>query len=503
MDIGTILAGIFTLQNLGLAVLGVVAGIVFGAIPGMTATMAVAVFLPLTYAYDLQAALILLLGLYVGGISGGLIPAILINIPGTPSSITTCLDGYPMTLKGEGERALKIGVTASLLGGMFSLVCLWLFTPPLANLALKFSAVEKFLVILFALTIIAALSKGNMLVGVWMGLAGVLVSLMGTFADNNKLRLVPRMFRKELIYGFSLLPVLIGLFALGQMLEEEHGMKRENIDKNLLAKEARKFSFSDFKGNAVNVIRSSALGTFMGILPGVGGSAASLMAYSQTKNFSKHPEELGKGATEGLISSESANNGLTGGALIPLLPMGIPGDSTTAVLIGAFALQGLQIGPLFIRNNPDLWYSILIGLLICNILMFVAMFYPIKLISKIIFIPKQRMYPVIILMCVVGAYAANYGVMFDVWLLVVFAILGYLFAKFKLPATPFLIGFILGVDLEQYFVDALKGSGGDLSVFFTRGPICWVLWLLIIGSVVFAVVQNKSEKKSVLKEAAE
>ena len=354
-----ILASIFTLQNLLIAVLGVTMGIVFGAIPGMTATMAVAVFLPLTYAYDLQTSLILLLGLYVGGISGGLIPAVLINIPGTPSSITTCFDGYPMTLKGEGERALKIGITASLLGGMFSLVCLWLFTPPLAKLAIQFSAVEKFLVILFALTIIAALSKGQMLMGIWMGLAGVLVALMGTFDDNNKLRLVPHLFRKELIYGFSLLPVLIGLFALGQMLEEaEKGMKKEHIDKGLLAKNARKFSFADFKGQIVNVLR----------------------------------------ATEGLIASESANNGLTGGALIPLLSMGIPGDSTTAVLVGAFALQGMQIGPLFISNNQDLWYSVLIGLALCNVIMFAVMFFPIKLISRIIYIPKQRMYPIILLM---------------------------------------------------------------------------------------------------------
>lgn len=498
------IASIFTLQNLGLILLGVVIGIIFGAIPGMTATMAVAVFLPLTYALPLQASVMLLLGLYVGGISGGLIPAILINIPGTPSSITTCFDGYPMTLRGEGERALKIGITASLMGGIFSLICLWLFTPPLASLAIQFSAVEKFLVILFALTIIAALSKGQMLVGIWMGLAGVLVALMGTFSDNNKLRLVPQMFRKELIYGFALLPVLIGLFALGQMLEEaEKGMPRENIDKEVLAKNAKKFSFKDFKGEFVNVIRSSALGTFMGILPGVGGSAASLMAYTQTKNFSKHPEEMGKGSKEGLISSESANNGLTGGALIPLLSMGIPGDSTTAVLVGAFALQGMAIGPLFITNNQDLWYTILFGLLICNIVMFAVMFFPIKLISKIIYVPKQRMYPVILLMCAVGAYAANYGVMFDVWSLVIFAILGYMFAKFKLPTTPFLIGFILGGDLESYFVDAIKGSGGDLTVFFTRGPICWVLWLLIIASVVYAVVQERSSKKSVLKEAAE
>lgn len=504
MDYMELLGSIFTLQNMMMAVLGVVAGIIFGAIPGMTATMAVAVFLPLTYAYDLQTSLILLLGLYVGGISGGLVPAILINIPGTPSSITTCFDGYPMTLRGEGERALKIGITASLLGGMFSLVCLWLFTPPLASLAIKFSAVEKFLVILFAMTIIAALSKGKMLVGIWMGLLGVLMAMMGTFEDNNKLRLVPDLLRKELIYGFALLPVLIGLFALGQMLEEaERGMPRDQVDKEMIGKNARQFSFKDFKGSAVNVIRSSALGTFMGILPGVGGSAASLMAYSQTKNFSKNKDMLGKGAEEGLISSESANNGLTGGALIPLLSMGIPGDSTTAVLVGAFALQGMSIGPLFISQNPDLWYTILIGLALCNVLMFAVMFFPIKLISKIVLIPKQRMYPVIILMCVVGAYAANYGVMFDVWSLVFFAILGYLFVKLKLPSTPFLIGFILGGDLEHYFVDALKGSGGDLTVFFTRGPICWVLWLMIIASVAYAVVQNRNEKKSILKQAAE
>ncbi len=490
------LAQILTMPHIIMGFIGVVVGIIFGAIPGMTATMAVAVFLPLTYAYDLMTSLFLLLGLYVGGISGGLIPAILINIPGTPSSITTCFDGHPMARRGEGERALKIGITSSLIGGIFSLVCLWLFTPPLASLAIKFSAVEKFLVILFALTIIAALSKGKMLIGVFMGFLGVLVSLMGTFDDNNKIRLVPGLLEKPLIYGFALLPVLIGLFALGQMFEEaEMGMKKEAIDKDIMNKQTKKFSFKDFKGQFVNLIRSSAIGTFVGVLPGIGGSAANLLAYSQTKNFSKHPEELGKGAIEGLVSSESSNNGLTGGALIPLLSMGIPGDSTTAVLIGAFALQGLQIGPLFITKNPDTWYGILIAMLLCNIIMFLVMFYPIKFISKIIFIPKQRLYPVILLMCVVGAYACNYGVMFDVWSLIIFGVLGYLFIKLDLPSTPFLIGFILGGDLEKYFVDALKGSGGHLSVFFTRGPICWVLWLLIAASIAYAVIGEKKDRK--------
>ena len=478
--------------------IGLIVGILFGAIPGMTATMAIAVFLPITYAYPLTTSLFLLLGMYVGGISGGLVPAVLINIPGTPSSITTCFDGYPMTLRGESERALKIGVTSSLIGGLISLGCLALFTPPLASFAIKFSAVEKFLVILFAMTIIAALSRGDILVGIFMGFLGVLVALMGTFDDNNKLRLVPYMFRRELIYGFALLPVLIGLFALGQMFEEaETGMKdTARADTEALQKGGRKFSFRDFRGQLINLFRSSILGTVVGVMPGVGGSAACILSYTQAKTFSKTPEKFGTGHIEGLVASETANNGLTGGALIPLLSMGIPGDSTTAVLVGAFALQGMQIGPLFISENPVLWHSVLIALLFCNILMFITMFFPIKYVAKIISIPRRRLYPIIILMCIVGAYRASYGVMFDVWSLIVFGLLGYLFAKFKLPATPFLIGFILGGDLEKHFVDALKGNNGDLAIFFTRGPICWVLWLLIIGSVAYSVYTGRKAKNS-------
>ncbi len=489
------LSSILTMTNVLMAVLGVSVGIVFGAIPGMTATMAVAVFLPLTYAYDLITSLFLLLGLYVGGISGGLVPAILINIPGTPASITTSFDGHPMAVRGEGERALKIGITASLFGGIFSLICLALFTPPLAQLAIKFSSVEKFLVILFAMTIIAALSSGNMLIGIFMGFLGVLFALIGTFEDNNTLRLVPRILRNELIYGFALLPVIIGLFALGQMFEEaEHGMKSQKIDADLLTKSSRKFAFGDFRGQFVNLFRSSFLGTLIGVLPGVGGSAASLISYSQAKNFSKHPELMGTGAIEGLVASESANNGMTGGALIPLLSMGIPGDSTTAVLIGAFALQGMQIGPLFISKNPELWNTVLIALALCNFIMFAVMFFPIRYISKIIYIPHQRLYPIIILMCVVGAYATNYGVMFDVWSLLVFGVI-YILVKFRLPSAPYLIGFILGGDLERYFVDTIKGNKGDLSVFFTRGPICWVLWLMIFASIAYALFDNRRTKR--------
>ena len=478
-----------------IALLGVVAGIIFGAIPGMTATMAVAVFLPMTYAYDLNMALYLLLGLYVGGISGGLVPAILINIPGTPSSITTTFDGYPMAKRGEGERALKIGILSSFIGGMISLICLWLFTPMLSAAALKFSAVEKFLIILFALTVIAALSKGQMLRGVFAGFLGVLTSLIGMFSVNNAYRMVPAMFKSKMQDGFQLLPVLIGLFAIAQIFEEaEEGMrfKIEKVDGEMNGN--TKFSLKDFKGQGLNLVRSALIGTFMGVLPGVGGSAASILAYAQAKNFSKHPELLGTGVAEGLVASETSNNGLTGGALIPLLSLGIPGDSTTAVLISAFMLQGVQVGPLFITQNPETWNSILIALLCCNILMFICMFYPIKWISKIIYIPRQRMYPVIIMICIVGAYATKNGRIFDVWALLIFGMIGYIFGKIKIPASCYLIGFILGKDLENYFIQSVSASNGSLGVFFSR-PIGLFIWLLIIISIAYAIYDDRNTKK--------
>lgn len=477
--------------------LGVFVGIIFGAIPGMTATMAIAIFLPITYSLDIIDSIALLLGLYVGGISGGLVPATLINIPGTPSSLCTTFDGFPMTQKGEGEKALKVGITASLIGGAVSLIILYLFTPILSSVAIKFSSVEKFLIIVFALTVIASISKGSLLGGIFSGLFGVYLSLIGTFPDNHELRLVPSFLEEELIYGFSLLPVLIGLFAITQILEEaEDGMKVSDHQKiKLDTNPNNRFSFKIFKGQTINSIRSSLIGTFIGILPGLGGSAASITAYSTTKNFSKHPEKLGTGEPEGLIASESSNNGLTGGALVPLLSLGIPGDSTTAVLVGAFLLQGIQVGPLFIGSNPDLWDGIIYALILSNIFMFVMMFFSIKYFSKIIYIPKSVIYPIIIVMCVVGSYAINNGVLFDVWTLVLFGFAGYIFMKIGIQTIPFLIGFILGKDLEKYFIDSLKSSSGDLTIFFTKGPIALVIWGLIVASLVYAFIDYRKTKK--------
>jgi len=486
MDLLTLLSPTFYM----LIPTGVIIGILFGAIPGMTATMAVAVCLPLTYSLDLTEGLALLLGLYVGGISGGLVPAILLNIPGTPSSITTTFDGYPMTMKGEGERALKIGIVSSLFGGIFSAAILFFFAPALADVAIKFSYIEKFLIIFFALTVIASLSK-NVLVGIFSGVLGVWLSLIGTYdisvGGNGDTRLMLDFMVPYLEDGFSLLPVLIGLFGLATILEEaEKGIRDEPLSTDMAITNRVKFSLGIFKGQIVNLFRSASIGTFVGMLPGVGGSAASVLSYTQGKNFSKDPEKLGTGAPEGVIASEAANNGLTGGALIPLLSLGIPGDSTTAVLIGAFTLQGIQVGPLFIADHPDTWQTMMIALVIANLVMFLVMFFAIKYIAKVVTVPKYILYPIIIMMCVVGAYAINYGVMFDVWTLLLFGIFGYVAQKIGIEIAPLIIGFILGNSAEVYFVKSLE-SFGTLTIFFTKSPIAVFLWALIAMSVSFSV----------------
>ncbi|TRW98703.1 tripartite tricarboxylate transporter permease [Paracoccus sp. M683] len=470
---------------------GTLVGIIFGAIPGMTATMAVAVCLPLTYSLGLDNGLALLLGLYVGGISGGLVPAILLGIPGTPSSITTTFDGYPMAQRGEGEKALRIGIVSSLVGGLISLAALFFFAPALAEFAIKFSYVEKFLIIFFALTVMAALSE-DMLLGIFSGFLGIFISLIGVYdvtdGGNGEYRLIPPGLEYWLDYGFSLLPVLIGLFGLATILEAaEVGMPKGQSLKDIKVGAHSRFSWGVFKGQVTNLVRSSGIGTFVGILPGVGGSAASILSYTAAKTSSKNPESFGKGNPAGIIASESGNNGLTGGAMVPLLSLGIPGDATTALLIGAFTLQGVQVGPLFIGNNPATWDSMIIAMLLANIAMFIMMYFAIRWLAMVVAVPKHILFPVILMMCVIGAYTINYGIMFDVWTLLIFGIFGWLATKLRLEVAPFIIGFILGPSAEIYFIKSLE-SFGTLTIFFTKSWIAMLLWALILGSVIGSIM---------------
>ncbi|MHA6298619.1 tripartite tricarboxylate transporter permease [Devosia sp. CAU 1758] len=493
MDFLGLISPLFVLLAIG----GTLVGIIFGAIPGMTATMAVAICLPLTYSLGLENGLALLLGLYVGGISGGLVPAILLGIPGTPSSITTCFDGFPMAQRGEGEKALRIGIVASLVGGLISLAALYFFAPALADFAIRFSYVEKFLIILFALTVMAALSS-NMLLGIFSGFLGIFVSLIGVYdvtdGGNGHFRLIPPGTDYWLEGGFSLLPVLIALFGLAAILEEaEKGMPKGMSIRRIEVGTRSRFSFSVFKGQIVNLVRSSGIGTFVGILPGVGGSAASILSYTAAKTTSRHPERFGKGEPAGIMASEAGNNGLTGGALVPLLSLGIPGDSTTALLIGAFALQGIQVGPLFIGNNGDTWNAMILAMVIANLAMFVMMYFAIRWFALVVAVPKHILYPVILMMCVIGAYTINYGIMFDVWTLLIFGVFGWLATKLRLEVAPFIIGFILGPSAEIYFVKSLE-SFGDLTIFFTKSWIAVLMWVLIIGSVALSILMARRNR---------
>jgi putative tricarboxylic transport membrane protein len=495
MDFLGLISPLFVLLAIG----GTLVGIIFGAIPGMTATMAVAICLPLTYSLGLENGLALLLGLYVGGISGGLVPAILLGIPGTPSSITTCFDGYPMAQRGEGEKALRIGIFASLVGGLISLAALYFFAPALADFAIRFSYVEKFLIILFALTVMAALSS-NMLLGIFSGFLGIFVSLIGVYdvtdGGNGHFRLIPPGTEYWLEGGFSLLPVLIALFGLTAILEEaEKGMPEGMSMKDIHVGAHSRFSLAVFKGQILNLVRSSAIGTFVGILPGVGGSAASILAYTAAKSSSRHPERFGKGEPAGVMASEAGNNGLTGGALVPLLSLGIPGDSTTALLIGAFALQGIQVGPLFIGNNGDTWNAIIFAMVVANLAMFLMMYFAIRWFALVVVVPKHVLYPVILMMCVIGAYTINYGIMFDVWTLLIFGLFGWLATKLKLEVAPFIIGFILGPSAEIYFVKSLE-SFGDLTIFFTKSWITVVLWMLIAVSIFISVMMARRNQSA-------
>ena len=493
MDVFELITPLFVALVVG----GTFVGLIFGAIPGMTATMAVAVCLPLTYSLGLENGLALLLGLYVGGISGGLVPAVLLGIPGTPSSIATCFDGYPMAQRGEGETALRISIIASLVGGMFSLIALYFFAPILADFAIQFSYVEKFLIILFALTVMGALSS-NLLLGIFSGVLGIFVSLIGVYdvtdGGNGHFRLIPPGTEYWLEGGFSLLPVLIALFGVSAILEEaETGMPRGMSVKEVKVGKGSRFSFSIFKGQIRNLLQSSAIGTFVGILPGVGGSAASILSYTAAKTTSRHPEEYGKGSAEGIIATEAGNNALTGGALVPLLSLGIPGDSTTALLVGAFALQGIQVGPLFIGNNPGTWNAMMIAMILANIAMFVMMYFAIRWFAMVVAVPKHILYPVILMMCVIGAYTINYGIMFDVWTVLIFGVLGWLFVKLRIEVAPFIIGFILGPSAEIYFVKSLE-SFWDVTNLFTKIMIALFLWLLIAASLVASAVLARKAK---------
>lgn len=478
---------IMNFQCLMLIAAGTAIGIVFGAIPGLTGTMAVSLCLSMTFGMPTAAGFSLLLSLYIGGISGGLISAILIKIPGTPSSIATTFDGHPMAMRGEAGKALGIGIFYSFLGGMLSILVLIFLSPLIARLAIKFGPYEYFAVGIFSISMISSLIGKNPLKGLASGVLGMCFAMVGSAPIDAVRRYTYDL--PQLSGGFALLPVMIGLFAVSEIMKTaEDGLESVETGK-IMDYRIRGFGFSvkDFMGQIPNFLRSSAIGMGIGFLPGIGGGTANLIAYSVAKNQSKTPEMYGTGVIDGIVASEASNNASVGGAMIPLLTLGIPGDTVTAILLGGLILHGITPGPLLFSTKADLVYSIFAILIVANFAMLAIEFWGMRVFVNILKVKKQYLLPIIIVLCAVGAFANNHRV-FDVWVLLVFGIIGFAMEKNGFSLTPFIMGFILCPIIEEYFRKGVSYSRGSYLPFITR-PISGIFIALAVFTFVYTLIK--------------
>ena len=473
--------------------LGVVLGVTVGCIPGLTGAMVIALTLPLTFAMSPPDALTLLVAIYVGSVSGGLISATLLNIPGTPASLMTTLDGFPMAAGGRPKRALTLGIAASLAGGVFSWVVLTLLAKPMAVWSTKIGPPDMFSLVMLALVLIAVISRESLTMGLLAGSLGLLFAMPGMHPATGQSRLTFGF--SELNDGFRLLPVLIGLFAVSQLLKDVGQNDAVATDDAGSGTPGAPVCSTQIPENAAdvvpsvrewlfaipNLLRSSVIGTAVGILPGVGANIGSILAYATARSQSARTSEFGTGCEEGIIASEAANNATVGGALIPLISLGIPGSVIDAILLGAFVIHGLQPGPLLFQNNPEIVHTITQSYLIANIIMFGFMLLTARWMVRLVQIPKGLLVPVVLTFCVLGSYAlANR--MFDVWVMVAFGGLGLLFDQLRIPTAPFVIGFVLSPIAEENLCAALMASDGSWWPFVTEPVSAVFLGMAVVMS---------------------
>ncbi|WP_346243823.1 tripartite tricarboxylate transporter permease [Shouchella clausii] len=480
-----------TLPSIFAVFLGVFIGIVMGVLPGLTVTMGVALLFPVTFAFDGISGILMLLGIYVGAVYGGSIPAILLNTPGTPASAATMIEGYPMVKRGEAGRALKISTLASGVGGIISNIALILVAPLLASIALNFSAPEYFALAIFGISIIVSISADSVIKGLIGGVVGLLVATVGIDAVTGYTRFT--FDTTYLLGGISFIPILVGLFAFSQTLisiEETYGttLKKAKLKvKGLLP------SRNDWRATRIHMMRSGLIGTFIGTIPGTGGDIAAYVSYNEAKRFAKQPEEFGKGSVEGLAAPEAGNNAVTGGAMVPMTTLGIPGDSVTAIILGALMVQGIQPGPLLFKEQPDQVYGLFLGLLIANLFMVALGLFGIRYFAKIVDVPKYVLSPIIFVLCFVGAFAINNSLI-DVFVMVGAGIIGYALIKLKFSMSPIVLGLILGPMIESNMQRSMIMSGGDISIFFTR-PISGTFLLLTVLALIIPPLLDWRKKR--------
>jgi len=464
--------------------LGVFGGMFMGAMPGLSATMAMTLFLPLTYTMDPGPAIMLLMSTYTAAIYGGSITAILIHTPGTPSSAATALDGYKLTQKGMGLQALGVSTVASSLGSLVGAVALICIAPPLARFALKFSDPEYFLIAIFGLTIIGSLAGKSTIKGLISGAVGLCIAVIGVDPVWGYLRLT---FGTTFLQsGIATVPAMIGLFSIAQVMtlaEKRHLGERESDTRIHQELKGRMLpSFSEFIRNMPQMIRSAIIGVVIGILPGAGGDIAGWVSYNEGKRFSKHPEEFGEGCLEALYCSEGANNAVVGGAMIPLLTLGIPGSAACAVCMGALMIHGVNPGFTLFEKQMDMVWVIVIGFVLASLLMAIVGVLTAKHVVRIADLSAGILAPLIVVLSLIGAYAINLNY-YDVYVMLAFGVLGYLMRKFEFPTAPVVLALILGNMAEGGLIRSIIICKGNLAGYIFGRPLCVFFIILIILSL--------------------
>jgi putative tricarboxylic transport membrane protein len=492
--LGAALANLMQVKYLLPLALGTLAGVAGGALPGVTITMTIIVVLPFTFGLDPLQGLAAMTGVYVGGSAGGLVTATLLGLPGTPSAIATTFDGHPMAKNGEPGRALWLGIWASFFGGLLGGVFLIGATAPLAAFALQFGPWEFFSLFVLALSMVAGLAESSLLKGLVSGCLGLIVTVLGTDPVMGQERLtlgIP--FVKG---GIDFLPVLIGVFAFSQIMSEiERGGRAVPVAS--AADRAVRLAVSHAKviweilSRPFQLAWYAFIGVLIGVLPAIGGSAASMMAYDQAKKLSRRPERFGTGTPEGIIASESSNNANVGGSLVTIMAFGIPGDAVTAVMLGALTIHGIQSGPLFISQNAQLAYGIFAAYLVAHVLMVLIMAAGARWMLRIVTVPRAALFPVVLVLCTIGAYALS-NTMSNVYVLLAFGVLGYAMVKGGFPLAPFILGVILGDQIEVNLIRSVM-TDPDPWLFLTR-PISGGLLAAAAASMAFAIWQHHRAK---------
>ena len=474
-----------------LIAIGTVVGIVFGSIPGLTATMAIVMFLPVTYSMTASEGISMLMALYIGGISGGLISAILLNIPGTPSSVATCFDGKPLADKGEAGKALGTGVVFSFIGTIIGIGLLMVLAPALCDFALKFQAYEYCALTVFSLSMVIALTGHDMPKGLISAVLGALLATVGLAPIDSKPRFTFGLY--QLNNGFALVVLLIGLFAIAEVMSYAETV-RQNQDFTIRSNVKIKgvgFTFKEFVGQIRNAIVSALIGVGIGILPGIGGGVSCMISYTVSKNTSKRRELYGTGIMDGVVASETANNGTIGGAMIPLLSLGIPGDAATAMLLGGLQVHNVAPGPLIYEKSGNVVYAIFFAMVLSAIFMMLFMLLGMRFFVSVLKIPKNYLLPVVVVLCAIGAIG-NANMLFDTYCMVGFGLMSYLLIKSKVPTVPMILGFILGPTFEQNLRRVSQLTSSDP---FWNHPIFCVLIIATVFVVIFSVRSNLKDAK--------